>query len=162
MLRDEGRNLEALRAAGVETPAVITAFEDFAVKVAVGERDAAVRAGIAHGKGLAFAGASEDERDFEEHRGGQVVAADFAAAQGGIPEIPEEAWIRGTGGIGLRLQHRSRRFAHLGHRIVVYGEVPSNDGNGPRNRPGRILALQAAPLPRGQRTLPVWRFGSIL
>jgi len=37
---------------------------------------------FAHGKGLAFAGASEDERDFEEHRGGQSCCADFAACAG--------------------------------------------------------------------------------
>src|SRR6266404_2357390 len=53
LLGDERRDQFALAGVGVESPAVVGAFDLLAVEVSAGKRHAAMRAGVAQGKGLA-------------------------------------------------------------------------------------------------------------
>ena len=95
-VRGERGDFAALARVAVEFPAVITALDRFAVAMAVRKRHAAMRAGVTEGEGSALRVASDDERDFEEHCRAQIASANFAGAQGGIPEVPEHAEIGGV------------------------------------------------------------------
>jgi hypothetical protein len=53
---------------GVESPAVVRAFDLLAVELSAGKGHAAMGAGVAQGKGLALAVASDDQRLFQQHR----------------------------------------------------------------------------------------------
>src|SRR5215831_275588 len=75
VLRSEGRNLDALPAAGVEAPAVVGTFNGVAVHPAVGQRDAAVGAGITHRKSFSSGSAAQDQRHFQEQRLGEFLGA---------------------------------------------------------------------------------------
>ena len=72
VMRREGGDVEALSGGAVELPAVIGAFDGslrlvFAgEQAAVGERDAAMRAGVAQGEGGVFGCESEGERNAAE------------------------------------------------------------------------------------------------
>src|ERR1051326_5939238 len=93
VLATQRRNFHAARAARIEAPAVVAALHGLPIEVAVGKRNTAMRTGIAHSEGAAVRSAAEHERHFEEHSGGEIFAADCAAAYRGIPEIPQESWI---------------------------------------------------------------------
>jgi hypothetical protein len=53
---------------------MVGAFDLLAVELSAGKRHAAMRAGVAQGKGLAMLVASDDERLFEQHRLDQLAA----------------------------------------------------------------------------------------
>ena len=61
------RNELTLAGVPIEPPAVIAAFHLLAVKVAMGKRHAAVRAGIVQGERPALAIAPDGQRSFEQH-----------------------------------------------------------------------------------------------
>src|SRR5215470_19588183 len=88
------RNRQALPAAGIEFPAVVTALKILPVKVAVGEGYPAVRAGITHRECLAFARASEHQWHFQEHRGRQIAPADSSTGNRRVPKIPQKPGVR--------------------------------------------------------------------
>src|SRR6266478_1235538 len=54
LLGDKRRDQLALAGVGVESPAVVGAFDLFAVELSTGKRHPAMRAGVAQGKGLAL------------------------------------------------------------------------------------------------------------
>jgi len=58
LLGDERRDQFALAGVGVESPAVVGAFDFLAVELSAGKRHAAMRTGVAQGKGLAVLVAS--------------------------------------------------------------------------------------------------------
>src|ERR1700675_609386 len=60
LLGDERRDQLALAGVGVESPAVVGAFDLLAVEVSAGKRHAAVRAGVAQSEGLAWSVASDN------------------------------------------------------------------------------------------------------
>src|SRR5260370_10536219 len=92
----ERRNLTALPALGFKAPAMIGALHLLSVKVAVAERNAAMRTGIAHGESFACTFASQEEWDSQQHGRSHRVSAYRVAAQRRIPE-PVEPWSRLTG-----------------------------------------------------------------
>ena len=110
------RDFDALAAACIEAPAVVAAFDGFAVEAAVGERNSTMRAGVAHRERFAIRGPTEHERDFEEHRGCETLADDFGAAKRGVPEIPKKAEIVFTRVLSRRsvvdLRQNSSYVAH--------------------------------------------------
>jgi hypothetical protein len=57
---DERRDQLALAGVGVESPAVVRAFDLLAVETSAGKRHAAMRAGVAQGEGLALPVASDN------------------------------------------------------------------------------------------------------
>src|SRR5260370_18928466 len=63
----ERRNLTALSALGFKAPAMIGGLHLLSVKVAVAERNAAMRTGIPHGEGLAGALAGQDDGGPQHH-----------------------------------------------------------------------------------------------
>ena len=83
----------------VELPAVIRAFEVFAIEFSGMERHAAMRAGIAQGEGMSLTIAADDERNLEQHGFMQLVAMDAVGGQGTIPEAGEHQRV---GGLALR------------------------------------------------------------
>src|SRR3981189_786039 len=66
LLGDERRDQLALAGMGVESPAVVGTFDLLAVEVSEGKRHAAMRAGVAQGKGLAWLVASNYQWLFEQ------------------------------------------------------------------------------------------------
>ena len=90
---------------GVEGPAVIGAFDSFSIELAAVQRHAAVRTGIAQREGMAYAVASDDKRDLEQHGFAELVAVDAIGGQGPIPEASEHERVG-------RLALRRIEFGH--------------------------------------------------
>ena len=66
---------------------MIAAGEVVAVEPAHAERDAAVGATVAHGEDISIVAAAEDQRQVEEHGGGEFIAAQLIGAQGWVPVV---------------------------------------------------------------------------
>jgi hypothetical protein len=79
----------ALAAAGLEPPAVVTAFKLRAVEATAGEWHASMRAGVLQGEHTSLQVPAEDKRRFEQQRLSQSVADDAIAGQGAVPEAPK-------------------------------------------------------------------------
>jgi hypothetical protein len=104
----------ALAGVGVESPAVVRAFDLLAVELSAGKRHTAMRAGVAQGKGLAVLVASDQQGLFEQHGLGQLSAAELIGWQRTVPEAeehervgrlpPQRANIGPAGGPGLGLE----------------------------------------------------------
>ena len=73
-----------------------------AIEPAAGERNAAVRATVAHGEDDAVAAPSQHQRNAQQHRGGEPLAAQAVAAQRGIPVVIDQRgrrrWMRADAG----------------------------------------------------------------
>src|SRR5262249_10638096 len=124
-------------------PAVIAALHGLAVEVAVGERDATMRTGITHGERFSLGGMAEDERNFKEHRGRELGTADFIAANGGIPEVPEETCVGGW--ILLRWKSGSRGFAHwFTNRSTEVSWAATSEREVGRSRPKHTAIRRSA------------------
>jgi hypothetical protein len=74
---------------GFEAPAVVGAFDGFAVELAEGKRKSAVWADIAQRKGFSGGVAAEDKRDIEQHCTHKFSSPHLLAAQRGVPKAPE-------------------------------------------------------------------------
>ena len=79
---------------GVEFPSVIAALDLLAVKATVGERHAAMGAGIAQGESFAVSIPADYERGFEQHDFVQSVTGEFAAGNSAVPESVEHKRVR--------------------------------------------------------------------
>jgi hypothetical protein len=86
-----------------KAPAVVGAFNRFAVALAKGEREGAVRANVAQRKSFSGGIAAEYKRDVEQHCAHKLASAHLFAAQRGIPEAPEHfvsvilcCWVTGS------------------------------------------------------------------
>jgi hypothetical protein len=86
LLRDQRRNQLALAGVGVESPAMVRAFDLFAVELSAGKRHAAMRTGVAQGKGLALPVASDYQGLFKQHRFHQLSAVQLSGRKRAIPE----------------------------------------------------------------------------
>ena len=89
----------------VELPAVVGAFEIFAVKFAGVQRHAAMRAGVAHDEGAAFAVAADDQGNFQQHGFVQPISVNAIGGQRAIPEAGEHERVG-------RLALREIEFRH--------------------------------------------------
>ena len=105
LIGGERRDELALAGVGVECPAVVGALDVGSVKVAVVERHAAVRAGVAQREGTTLAIAPNDQRNFKERGLMKLVAHDAIGGQGAIPEAREHERIG-------RLALRKIEFGH--------------------------------------------------
>jgi len=76
----------ALAGVCIELPAVIGALHRSAVETTERKGKRSVRADVAQRKGFSGAVASQDQRDFEQHRALEVFAPQLIASQRGIPE----------------------------------------------------------------------------
>jgi len=99
LVRSEGGNFATLSRVGVELPAVIAAFELFAVEGAAGKGHSAVRAGVTQSESPALGVATNDQRHFEQHGFDQLSPLHATAGQGAIPEAKEH---RGIGRLALQ------------------------------------------------------------
>jgi len=77
-----------LAGVGFEAPAVVGAFDGFAVELAERKREGAVGANVSKRKRLSGGVAAEDKRDIEQHRPHKF-SPHLLAAQRGVPKAPE-------------------------------------------------------------------------
>src|SRR6266436_3785886 len=89
LIGDERRDQLALAGVGVESPAVVGAFDLLSVEVSAGKRHAAMRAGVAQSEGLAWSVASHYQWLFEQHRLGELSAAKLIRRKRAVPEAEE-------------------------------------------------------------------------
>jgi len=137
VLASKRRDLDALPAASLEFPPVITALQILSVKPPIRERNPSMRTRIPHRKRFPLSRASQNQRHFQKHRRLQMVAGNFAAPQSRIPEVPKESCVA-FGNIIPRcrrasLHQRLHWFAHH-HGIVVHRVAPE--------QPARAAAVQ--------------------
>ncbi len=95
----ERGDLGALAGAGLEAPAVVFALHGFAIEPAGGERNAAMRAEIAHGEDGAVVLAAEQERDAEEQSGPGLTTSERRGTQTRVPVAEDQlcGWAGGDG-----------------------------------------------------------------
>src|ERR1039458_6777591 len=95
---------------------MVGAFDLLAVELSAGKRHAAVRAGVAQGKGFSLLVAPNCQGLFQQHSFGELSAGKLIGRKGAVPETeeherigrlpPQRAKIRPAGGPGLGLQWR--------------------------------------------------------
>jgi len=71
---------------GIELPAMIGAFDIFSIEMAAVEGHAAVGTGVAQSEGAAYAVASDDKWDFEQHGFVELIAVYAIGRQSAVPE----------------------------------------------------------------------------
>src|SRR6266446_9586325 len=99
LLGDKRRDQLALAGVGVESPAVVGAFDLLAIEVSAGKRHAAMRAGVAQSEGLAWLVASHYQWLFEQHRLGELSDAKLFRRERAVPETEEHERV---GRLGLQ------------------------------------------------------------
>src|SRR6185437_11451048 len=92
-VRSDRWNLAALAGARVEAPAVIAAFDRFAVGLAAGKRHAAMRTNVVQSKGFTAGVAANHQRHIEEHRAPEIASANLMRTQRRIPKIPQHSAV---------------------------------------------------------------------
>ena len=97
----ERRNQLAASAAGFKLPAVVAAGDAIAVEPAFAERNAAMRATVAHRKNAAIAAAAQHQRKSEQHRRCQLAFAQRVGAQRRDTSRHRSGWRWGPGSAGL-------------------------------------------------------------
>ena len=115
VLASQRRNLNALPAACLKFPPVVTALQILPIESPVRKRNAPMRTRIPHRERFALSSAPQDQRHFQQHRRLQPVASNLRAPQSGIPKIPKESSV--TFGYSFARRHgslrqRLHRFAH--------------------------------------------------
>jgi len=126
VLASQRRNLNALSAASLKFPSVITALQVLPIKSPMRKRNPAVRARIAHRKRCTLGRASQNQRHFQQHRRRQSVPGNFRASHRRIPKIPKKSGIAFCNGFPhsrASLHQGLHRFAHR-YGIVVHRVAP--------------------------------------
>jgi len=159
VLASQRRNLNALPAACLKFPPVITALQILPVESPVRKRNAPMRARIAHRKRFALSRAPQDKRHFQKHCRLQMVAGNFRAPQRRIPEIPQKSSIVFGNSLSRRFavrpQQTSHRFAHSFFPLLPWVN-PSSQFNVPQHN-------RRVHLPKGTACvngIVVYRFAS--
>lgn len=127
VLAGQRRDLDALPAASLEFPPVITAFDRLPIKAPIRKRNSPVRTRISHRKRFTLSSAPQNQRHFQKHCRLQMVAGNFRASQRRIPEVPQKSRIASGNSFPRRscasLHQRLHRFAHR-YGIVVHRVAP--------------------------------------
>lgn len=90
---------------------MVGALDIFSIEMAAVERHAAVRAGVAQGKGMADPIASDNQRNLEQRRFVQLIAVDAVGGQSSIPEAGQHE----------RIGRLALRRVEVGHEEIVGG-----------------------------------------
>ena len=136
VLASQRRNLNALPAACLKFPPVITALQILPIESPVRKRNAPMRTRIAHRKRFALSRAPQHQRHFQKHCRLQMVAGNFRASQRRIPEIPQKSSIAFGNSLSRRFavrpQQTSHRFAHSFFPLLPWVN-PSSQFNVPQH-----------------------------
>ena len=136
VLASQRRNLNALPAACLKFPPVVTALQILPIESPVRKRNAPMRTRIPHRERFALSRAPQYQRNFQQHRRPQMVAGNFRASQRRIPEVPQKSSIAFGNSLSRRFavrpQQTSYRFAHSFFPLLPWVN-PSSQFNVPQH-----------------------------